>query len=312
MRGFLLVGVGFVACSGDGGADTGAPVCVNELKESLPADGLTGVYYRASIRMTLDKEDTSATISLADDQGDEVAGASRVEGELVVFAPASPLDREATYTATLTYECGAEAVTFTTSTTGDPLDVDPTGRVYDLDLTQGVWAEPQGVGEVLNTVITGDISLHFMPSAIDTDGGTIDFIGAAPDPTNPNAQDPKATPLLACDATWTEPHFEASADSLPIAVAGFDVGISNLEVKGDFSVDGSRIEIEAVGGEIDTRELPTTFGDLCTLAQGYGVSCSVCRADPTSTTCLVVRVEHLVLPHLASVEPLTSGEECPQ
>jgi len=310
-RGALcLVGLGVVACGDGGAADSGLTVCDNDVTASIPVDGGSDVYYRTNIRVTLLNADTTARLTLADADGNEVAGESRVEGSEVVFDPTALLDQESTYTATLTYECGTEEITFTTSNTGNPLEVDVVGRVYELDLASGTFVEPPGIGRAINTLISTDVSVYFMPSAIDKE--TIDFIGAAPDPANPGIQDPKEEPFLACDATWTDPYFDGSSESLTITIAGVEATVADLEVSGDFSVDGSRIELERFGGEIDTRELPTDLGDICLLVTQFGVACEACSLDQSSTTCLSLRVENIVMPYLESVQPLVSEATCPE
>lgn len=321
MRAALFLGLGLVACA-DGAdkadptptGDTGGPqACTNALDATIPEDGATEVYHRVTVRMTLDDEDATASIAVVDADGKEVVGKSEVDGKTVAFTPAEPYANGATYTATLTYECtDPESISFTTSDVGQPLAVDPVGRVYKLDLTQGDWVKPAGVGSLIVNLITDDISVFLMPSAIDEKGkNTIDFIGAPPNPSNTSEQDPCSAPFFVDGATWDAPHFEGNSDSLAISVLAIDVNIQNLGLSGDIAPDGSSIEIGAFSGEIDAREIEAGFPDvdLCSLVPG---GCQPCSAEATSKTCLEARIENLSLPYLDNVPSLVAEPECPK
>lgn len=325
MRGaiWLGLGLGLVACEGDTDdmvmptGDTGVdePECTNRVDTTVPAADAMGVYYRGAVRITLGASDPAATISLADADGNDVPGMSRVEERIVIFEPTDPLATSTTYTATLSYECGDETLTFTTSDTGEPTTVDPIGRVYSLDLTAGEWTRPPGIGAVISNLITEDVTLLFMANLIvdDGDNDTINYIGAPASATDGNAQDVCETPFLVEDAIWNDPYFEGSTPELAITVAGISVTIQDLLIAGDYSVDGSVIEIDRFAGEIDTRELAALpIGDLCKTIGALGVPCAPCSFEPASETCLDLQVENLVLPYLPDAVALDPMPVCPE
>ena len=318
LRAAWCIGLGLVACEGDtdtktGTGETGTPgaeACANAVDETIPEDGATEVYYRSTIRMTLNVEDKTAAITLADADGNDVPGDSTIEGRTVVFAPDAPLERSATYTATLSYECETdEVVTFTTSTTGNPLEVDPVGRVYNLDLAQGLFTRPAGAADLIGGLITQDISVFFMPTTITEDpgGDTISFIGAAKSMTDPTTQELCADPFFVDGADWTEPRFEGTTPFLAISIIDLQVTVVNPSLSGDISVDGSQIEIGRFTGEIDSREVMAGINfDICGL-----VPCFACSNDSDSETCTELQVENLTLQYLPDVAALIAEPECP-
>ncbi|MEN0064782.1 MAG: Ig-like domain-containing protein [Myxococcota bacterium] len=318
MRGALWLGLSLVACSGDEG-DDGMPMetgedpaaCPNELESSLPEDGATTVNYRSNLRFSLAEPDDTAVITLADAEGNDVPGTSRVESDVVIFDPTDPLTPETSYTATLSYECDKdETVSFTTSSTGLPLTIDPIGRVYNLDLTTGLWTVPPGIGNLITSLITTDISLLFMAESIveDGDGGPIiSFIGSSKDPLDPDQQDDCVDPFLVEGGMWTDPFFVGATDQLTIEVLGIEATIVNLEIEGDYTPDGSAIEIARFAGEIDDRQIAAL--DLCD-AISVLASCGPCSLEPASETCIQLQVENLRLPFLADSNPLVAEPVC--
>lgn len=329
MRTALVFGLALVGCTeegedgesrpnptGDTGTEQPDEACDNSLDESVPADGATDVYYRSSVRITLDDDDTSAVITLADADGADVPGTSVVEDDVVTFTPDAPLLREASYVATLGYECDEdETVSFTTSTTGNPTDGDVVGRVYNLDLREGTFTRPAGVGAIIGGLIPPEVALYLMADEIVSNGTeTINFIGA---PIANGQQDPCGEPFFVNGATWEDPHFSGQIDSLPVNISVAEISIVNLNISGDFSVDRSQIEIELFSGEIDGRELAGIEGsplgpDPCLTLAGLGAECGPCSFEPTSETCVVLQVENLVLPYAPDADALVAEpDDCP-
>lgn len=323
MRGALAIGLislGVMACEGDEvtttdapGGETGTPQeCANALDGSTPEDGADGVYYRTNLRLELAVADENASVSLADADGNDVPGTSTVEDAIVIFDATDPLMPETEYTATLAYECGDEpTVTFTTGTTGNPTSVDPLNRSYDLDLTAGTFTSPPGIGAVIKQLIggAGDFGLLLMADVVDEKKGAISFIGSAALADDRTQQDLCTTPFFV-EATWESPHFSGSTPELDIEVAGFAVTIQGLEIAGDYSVDGSEIEIERFAGEIDTRELDVILGqETCALIAAFA-ECAPCSFEPSSVTCLDLAVENLSLPYVPEADPLVREPVC--
>lgn len=296
----ILAMATLVACGGDkDGEDTGAgdtdtpgEQCANSVATQVPAAESTDVYYKSDIRVTLAAEDANATIVVTDASGAEIPGTTAVDGTLLTwtgedFAPSS------TITVTVNYECDPVSYTLTTSDVGTPVGAtDLTGNVYSLDLTTGVWLEPENVGAILGSFLA-DTQIFVRPTEVT--GTEITMIGGI---GSGGVQDLCSPTIPFPAAGWSDPYFELTAPSLELDVAGVEVNIENLELSGAFAPDGSRIQGTVMKGSIDTRALVDLVEEggeddaVCVLAGTLGVSCLEC-GDGSGPFCLSVWVDNI-------------------
>lgn len=293
----IIATVALAACSGgdkdtadtDTGGDTQA--CTNSISAQFPANGDTDVYYKTDVRFTLAESDPSATITITDSAGATVNGTTTVTDKLVAWSgdDLSPLT---TYTATLTYECGDAEVSWTTSNVGTATTTAVTGHVFALDVANGEWVEPAGVGDLLATQL-GDTQIFVAPTA--TDATSITMTGAI---GSANTQDLCSPTIPFPPADWADPYFSLQSPLLPLVVAGLVIEIEDLDLSGAFAPDASRIQGASLQGSIDTRplgvafDLGTTENAVCDLVYTFGVSCEAC-ADGSGNFCLSVWVDSI-------------------
>lgn len=282
--------------------------CEVQVVTSFPVSGDADVYYKSDVRFTLSANDPTASIDVADAAGNAVNGNTSVDGVLVTWSgdDLAPLTE---YTATLSYACGSNPITFTTSETGGPTTVDLANRVYALDLASGDWVKPAGVGALLSSQL-GDTQVLVSPTAINTD--TIDILGAV---GAAGAQDICTPTLPFPPAEWADPYFSLVSDLLPLVVADLTIEIENLDLSGAFAPDGSRIQGAALKGTIDTRVIAAAFPDIgstdnavCQLVSTFGVTCEECVSDGTPY-CLSVYIDAIEAGYLAGATLVERSQE---
>lgn len=153
---------------GDADADTDADTdsdterCGITLESTVPANNSVDAYYRAPLEFVLSGPDETARIETA------IPGtlSRSPSGEILTFTPSAPLVPSTSYTARLHGCFGTAELSFTTSALGTPV-TDPSvleGRVYAIDLTQGRWVEPPGIGPLIASEI-GQVGLLGVTSA---------------------------------------------------------------------------------------------------------------------------------------------------
>jgi hypothetical protein len=282
----VLAAAMLAACSG--GKDTGPTgdtggtpgddddACENSVVTRFPVSGDADVFYKTDVRFSLEAEEADASITVTDGAGAVVDGQTTVAGTLVTWDGTADLAPSTAYTATLSYSCGEDAISFTTSNTGEPTGGGLEGRVYALDLAGGDWVEPPGVGPLLSSQL-GDTQVLVSPLALDATSITmIGAIGSA------GIQDLCSPTLPFPPADWTDPYFSLAAPALDLVVAGFTVTIQDLDLSGAFAPDASRIQGAALKGTIDTRPLGVAFDlgtapdAVCQLVATFGVACQEC------------------------------------
>lgn len=297
-----------VACK-DGGetGDTGPAPCTNSVTP-YPADGETQAYFRTTVEAKLQVADATATLALADAAGTAVAGTSTVTANKVVFAPTASLSPETVYNATLTYECGVVEWSFTTSEVGAAVTGDVAGEVYALDLASGRFVHPEGVGDLIGQFLTTQVLVTV--SAQDTTANTIDMLGAiAVDGETPIVQDmctetiPFPTADFSGNPFW---EIDGSGTTTMINVAGYSVGIDDLQLSGAFAPDASYIAGARLAGSLDTYPLativdatcidgssdyPACLEAVCDLAAVIG-GCEAC-GDGSGNHCLSLDVDNI-------------------
>lgn len=302
--------------------DTGGE-CDNEIRSVFPENGETSAYFRTTVEAKLDDAETDATLTLTGPSGD-VAGTTVIDDETVIFTPSTALEPSTEYTVTVTYSCGSPTTTFTTSEVGseaEPADI--VGNTYSLDLAQGRFIEPVGVGSLIGSVLDTEI-LVGVDSA---DGTSIQLIGAIGDGGSPPMQGMCEPTIPFPEANFSDnPFFQVGPETTTLTVSGYSVTIQDLAISGAFSPDGGYIAGAALAGTIDTRPLTNLLNAddqcdegeprccdtdvdpgcdeaddvdnccdedaICDTAVGLGISCVACT-DGTGDFCLDIVVDSI-------------------
>ena len=302
-----------------GDTDTKITGCTITAAAEYPIDGQVDAYYRSPVEFDLSEADSSASISLTDGAGADVAGTVSFsdDGETVYFTPSSPLTSSTSYTATLSWCSGEESASigFTTSALGAPLTADLVGRTYNVDITSGRFLEPPGVGDLLGGLLENSI-LFGVTSA---DASSITFRGAISETGNTN-QDvctPSLEDLPSADFSG-QPYFELSSNELALSVAGITVNIDAITVSGTFAADGTYCGGGVLSGELDARDIgPLLEGQLddtspdaiCDLLIGFGVACQSCSSDG-QPYCATILVDQIVAEEQSGELQSVAQENC--
>ena len=300
---FALLAGSFLACGEkEETTEEEAATCETTISGTSPASGEADFYVRDSIVFELSEEDATASITLADASGADVAGTSSLDGSTVTFTPAADLSPSTGYTASLTY-CGSAdpvAVDFTTSDLGGALSGSIAGNTYALDITQGTFLKPAGVGALLQDAFSNKI----LVGVIDDSNGELKVEGAISEEGSP-AQDLCTETLVFPEAAdfSSAPYFEIPEGDLTLTIAGFTATIYSLNISGMFAADGSYFGGGELRGKLDARDLVdiaadlgagdtiSSADDLCTLAAGFGAYCEACTDG--AEYCLTVEVVDL-------------------
>ena len=301
-RWFALAILGSLGgCGKDKDGDSQVPECMTQLTETVPVAGSSDAYYRAAIEAKFDDHDATASITLDDASGSDVPGTvtRNDDDTMAYFEPDAPLTPDASYTAKVTWCDGAssEFVQFTTSSLGDPLD-DPSaveGRTYLVDLGDARFAEPAGVGPLLQLKVRQSILL----TVTSVDATSLTMVGALTAASGSTQDFCLPTIDFPKPADFSEaPYWEVQADETSLIVAGNDVLIQDLVISGTFSADGTTFGGGVLGGTIDTALLGGILGQednpdyICDLADNFGDECSECPNG--NDTCLGLLLDQLV------------------
>jgi hypothetical protein len=211
-----------------------------------------------------------------------------------------------------------ETVAFTTSALGEPLD-DPKaveGRTYLVDLGDGRFAEPAGVGPLLKTQVTQSILL----TVTSVDATSLTMIGGLTGASKSTQDFCLPTINFPKPADFTEaPYWEVQADETILNVAENDVAIQNLVISGHVLLGRRDLRGRVLAGTIDTSLLGVLLGSkdpgyLCDLADDFGDECTKCPDG--SPYCLGLRLDQLVGDSAATVavRPIDQRDcdaECP-
>jgi len=269
--------------------------------DDFPADGTNDAFYLSTIELRFSTIVGDETVELSQG-GVPVSGTTTVDGERVVFTPDAPLSPSTTYEARYTWCAGTGALdtSWTTSEVGDPVNANSlVGRTYELDLANGRWVEPLGIGSMLGGLL-GD-EAHGFIGVTQATSSEISFM-AAPSDGNGN-QDFCATTYdfpVASDFT-ANPAFLVEADALDLVVDGLNLTLEDMAFSGAFSPDGSYIDGVMAAGTIDVNVLTDLVGDdPCDLLAAVGVACEEC-SDGSGPHCLSVLVDSLTAPEVPGV-----------
>jgi hypothetical protein len=319
----ILAGL-LVACNGDKNGDTAAVAtdCGVTIDSTHPASGAADFYIQDNLEFELSDDDPTATITLKDDAGSDVAGTSAVDGSDVSFTPNAALAPSTAYTAELTYCGDAEpvAVAFTTSSLGEALTDGPTSLIdstFAVDLASGNFVKPAGIGSILGTALENSILIGITAA----DATQLEFRGAL-STTGTTEQDYCAQTLedFAPADFSAAPYFEIPEGDINISVAGFEAEIKDLSVTGTFSAAGDYFGGGEVKGKLDARDLvdvvaglgieAETPEELCTLLQGFAVTCEECGGDNPGVYCVSLEVNRLTAINTEKKLGLVCDSDC--
>jgi len=274
----------------------GSDSCAIVVQQAFPEDGAEDVFYQTDVHFLLSSVDDTAAITISESSsGDTVPGTTTIEGTLVTWSGDEDLEANTSYDATLSFQCGEDTKSWTTSDAGEPLE-DPDdliGNVYSINLQDGHWVEPYNVGVLLGEVLK-DVEILVSPISIDT---MITQRGALGD--GAGEQDMCAPSIPFPPAEFDNPSFTLQTDRLELPLSDSTAAIDNLELSGSFTPpDGDAIAGVMLSGAVDTRALvPLIQGEsddaFCQLLDAaLGVPCEEC-ADQTGPFCVTILVDNL-------------------
>lgn len=190
---------------------------------------------------------------------------------------------------------GTHDVPFRTSDFGLPLQLEPSdlqGRTFSLALGDATWVEPAGIGGLLTLFLDQPALLDVAvanPSVLqlrfalgEEENGEI-----VPAP----GRDVVSFPVV---SFADRPYFDAGGERVVLEFSGTEIPIHQFRFSGTFAADGGGIGGGRVEGIADTRFAGGLVGDdrpgqLCDLAEGFGVQCEGCPDDDESY-CLAVEL----------------------
>ena len=320
----ILAALTVVGCSTDGkdsgsaGGGEGGEESCDVTFTTFPEDGVNDFYFQSSVEALLSEADATATITLSDASGAEVAGTISVEDDTrVVFTPDADLMPSTEYSMTVS-TCNGESgssITFSTSELGTPIDCDLTGKSYRVNLLDARFIQPgEAIAALLFDALTVDVLLG-IDSATETDiqmlGAVSESLGGLQDYCTPSIDFPTA-------ATFDNPVFSVGPADTTLEVAGTEVTISGLNISGAFAPDCSYFGGGRLLGELDARVLAPLVGELagtedpdeiCGFLAPLGVTCEPCASD-SQPYCAQVEVDQITATNYGQSLACVSMEEC--
>jgi hypothetical protein len=293
-----LTETGWFTSTFDGDPDT----CVDRLVSTVPGDGALDWYWRDRPQGY-----TATANAQAYDAWIETDAGARLPTTLVWDDSGLSftvewdgwLEASATYTLAAQDCTGVTLTTFTTSELGLPLAMRPEsliGRTYLLDLVGATWVEPSSLGALLALFFNAPILL----GVVHADDVLIDVLAAqgevATDGTVSQDIDQPSWDFPLADFSGA-PFLDASAPAVSFEYSGVVVPVSDLELQGTFSADGTVFGGGVLSGLGDTREMGGLLNDpnnpsaMCDLAAGLAVQCQPCPDG--LAYCLRLRAEDL-------------------
>ncbi len=297
--------------------ETGWPPCGVTIDEVVPRDGSTDAYYRGDIEFWLDDPDTTNPYIVVTGPSGDVGGVSFVsdDRELVWLELHTPLEPLTAYEATLHYCNGTATSEFTTSELGQPVTADLEGRTYAVNMASGRYIDPPGVGELLGEFAEGQVLL-----GVERLSGTfLTVIAGMSEEGDYETQDLCfQTTEDSCDYS-APPFFSFGPKDLSYSYGGQTFTVSDVELSGAFTADGSGFGGGDLSLVLDAREVVVvidevdTHQDLCNLTASFGAPCEACPSDGVEA-CLSLRVDQLEAEQVAGLVletvPPEGHEDC--
>lgn len=289
--------------SGDTDTDTTpvtTPNCANAVLDRYPAEGDTDIHARSAIDVLLSQPDATATIVVTDGDGNEVAGTvNRLDSDRrLEFLPGEDYASGASYTATVQWACDDRPITFTAGDAGTTPVADANdliGRTYSLDLKNGRFVAPDGIGAALQTML----EVKLLLGVVGTDGTSLDLRAAAEDAKGGQDLTTPTTDFTEA-ADFANPYFEVTQGVLPLVIEGDPINVVDLSISGSFEADGSAISGFRMSGIVDTRDLKDAVGvsgdeQVCQLfGASFNVQCEACPEG--GDYCITLVVADLPMP----------------
>jgi hypothetical protein len=307
---------GLAACAGDKGevVDTGDtdtvtdtdtdtnPNCGNAVLERYPADGETDVYAWSGVDILLSQADATATVVVTDSAGTEVSGTVEryLDDTRIEFLPSEPYAAGETYTATLNWGCDPAPSSFTAGSEGTDPVADPSSlidRTWVLDLKDGRFVAPDGIGPALQTMLEVKLLLGVTAA----DATTLQFRTGAEDGAGGQDLSASTTDFDAAADFSGNPFFTASQPVLGMVIEGDPIDVEQLDISGSFAADGSEIVGFRMSGIVDTRDLKEALeveadGAVCDLfGASFNVECEACPSGD-GDYCITLVVADLPMP----------------
>jgi len=280
----------------DLGGDSQSEVAIVALD---PEPDSSGHHYRRPITITFDGDASGTMVRVVgpSEESDEhelplLPQQWSENGTRLEVLPSMFLFPESLYRVTIEQNDSVLEYSFTTSSTGLPIDSGVTldGRTYSVVPADGVAVSPPALGTLLSASSPGLTwlwQLHLDASAdelsIDTGLASVDGAQVAQDACTPT------TGLLPAGVglTLSDAYFANSPDRLNFWLGDGLLELEQAEVSGDISPDGSSLEEVAVSGWLVTGSLAQLIGDdlvgstasvsPCNWAkEQLGVSCETC------------------------------------
>lgn len=296
-RSIWLLVLGSGSCDPVADGPTGADGCAIVVQQTFPEEGASDVFFQTDVHFLLSSTDETATIAVTRiSSGVSVPGTTAITGSLVSWDGDQDLEPSTSYIATLTYACGEEPRSWTTSDAGAPIPypTDLIGNVYSIDLEEGHWVEPYNVGVLLGQVLQ---EVEILISPVEVTPPTITMRGALGD--GAGEQDLCAPSIPFPPATFDNPSFTLETDRLELPLSTSTAAIDDLSLSGSFTPpEGDAIAGVMLAGSVDTRALvPLIKGEgddaFCQLLDAaLGVPCEEC-VDGTGPFCVTILVDNL-------------------
>jgi hypothetical protein len=323
----ILTSIAMLACTGDKTTDTSSVTdtatttegCGVEIDDTYPVLNAADVYYLSNLVVELSDPDDTATLTLLDGSGAEVAGTVSVDDDTLIFDPTDALAPSTSYTLQVTYCSGSADIAFTTSALGSALEggnESIVGKTYALDISSGTFVEPAGVGDLIGGLLENNILIGV--KSIENDQMAIRGAISVASTTDQDYCTSTLEDFPAADFS-TSPYFEIPKEDVTLSVAGFTATIFGLAVTGTFAPDGSYFGGASLEGELDARQILPLLGDagldaetpedVCGLLLGFGVQCVECQSD-SEPLCVRLVVDRLVAEETGNELGLVCDSEC--
>ncbi len=246
--------------------------CSTEITATWPLQDSTDAYWRTDIEFVLDEVDDTATV-VADFAGTQ---STRQDGKVIVFTPDEPLTPGESYSVALDYCRGTPELAFTVSDFGEPMDdtTDLMATAWSLDLASARFIDAEGLGDIVANFLQNALLLGV------TEAGADSFTLAIAK-TEGGEQDPCSRTTFFPTADFSEsPYWELSGTDVVIAVNEVELHLSDMDVAGTFSSDGSAmagVTFTVTGDARDAGDWLGVEADvICELAEGIGAPCEPC------------------------------------
>lgn len=323
----ILTSIAMLACTGDKTTDTSSVTdtatttegCGVEIDDTYPVLNAADVYYLSNLVVELSDPDDTATLTLLDGSGAEVAGTVSVDDDTLIFDPTDALAPSTSYTLQVTYCSGSADIAFTTSALGSALEggnESIVGKTYALDISSGTFVEPAGVGDLIGGLLENNILIGV--KSIENDQMAIRGAISVASTTDQDYCTSTLEDFPPADFS-TSPYFEIPKEDVTLSVAGFTATIFGLAVTGTFAPDGSYFGGASLEGELDARQILPLLGDagldaetpedVCGLLLGFGVQCVECQSD-SEPLCVRLVVDRLVAEETGNELGLVCDSEC--